>query len=137
MPDKMIHRIIREPILQTETYFYVCADVNKVINHLSGKYLISIKKEEFENANGICIKIHNKISANTMKRHCWVVWMEYGPDLRLTVHEAGHLVFCMLDEHGICVDVDNQETFCYFLDFFTQEFWKVMEETLTTNKKKR
>lgn len=131
----MIHKIIYEPIFQTETLFYVCVDPDTVIAHARSKYDIQLKKEDFEGASGICWKLYSKITARSQKSHCWFVWLEIPGDLRLTTHEAGHLAFNMLNHHEVKCDIDNQEVYCYFLEFFTYELWTAME--LPKEKKKR
>jgi len=135
MSAKMIHKVIHEPIFQTETLFYACTDIDTVISHAKKTYKVHLDKGEFEGATGICQKFSSdeKI-ARKLKNHCWVVWLEIPHDLRLTVHEAGHLTYNILNHHGVNHDFDNQETFCYLLDFFTNEFWNLMENS---NKKKK
>lgn len=129
----IIHKVIYEPIFQTETLFYVCPDIDTVISHAMKQYSVELKKEEFDGATGICQKLYSKITAKKQKSHCWLIWLEIPHDLRLTVHEAGHLVFSILNHHEVKYDFGNQEPYCYLLDFFTYEFWSIMEAA----KKKR
>lgn len=122
----MIHKIISEPIFLSETLFYVCKDVDKVISHVKTNYDIQLDKREFVNATGLCCKLDNMIPAKH-KGVCWFVWMESPGCLRLTIHEGGHLVFSILKHHGIRCNYNDQEAYCYFAEFFISELWKAME----------
>jgi hypothetical protein len=132
----MIHKVIYEPIFETETLFYICADFNEVIAHVKSKYNITLKKGEFRGASGLSWKLGSKLKGKRTKSHCWFVWLETPEDLRLTVHEAGHLVFSILSHHGIKYNFENQETFCYLLDFFTYELWNAKQPAMITKKNK-
>jgi hypothetical protein len=64
------------------------------------------------------------------------VWIKWNRDFRALVHECAHLVFRIFDTHGIHCEVDNDEQFAYYLEFWVSTFWHYMTSPIKKQKRK-
>lgn len=120
----MKHKVIDEPVFKTSTLFYCDCDDVQVVKHAKKKFNITLDINELKRLDGTCVTlVHNKTYAAM-----WVVWVRNYKSWKTMVHEAGHLVFSILDHSGVKAEHGNDETFCYLQGYFVSEFWHVMSK---------
>ena len=73
-----------------------------------------------KNANGFCYAARNKLG-----EHCFVVYVKKFDwtvqCMGVLIHELTHLIFRICDYKNIPIRLENDEVFCYLLEYYQRQ----------------
>lgn len=141
-------KIKNKPIIDTydpviyPVLLVVAKDVT--IERLNKEYMLPDESditEEYLGSNYCCVTFHASRRAD--KRKVIIVYKNNGvhrlDDLPLldATHEGGHYVIDTFNEVGAVIDPNNQEPFCYLLQWAADCIYKTLTKKNNGNKRKK
>lgn len=115
----MLFRRLHCALYNAHVLYYVGYPSKDFIEHLNKKYSIDIE-DDYTDCLGVTMQ------ANTKDRTYYIIWVKHLNDTQTLVHETLHLVYKILDDRGILLDNDNNETVAYYLSFWFQKLYSLM-----------
>ncbi len=109
---------IDENTFNTRCEFAIAEPFTKIKEAVKRSSDYSPKWDELEKSQALCICFSNR-DGKTAR----IIWTEKNKKESIA-HELVHLVFDILDERGIPVSKENEETFAYLYEFYFKEVMK-------------
>ena len=115
----MLFRRLHCALYNAHVLYYAGYPQKDFIEHLSKKYNIDIE-DDYSDCLGVTMQ------ANTNERTYYILWVKHLDDTQTLVHETLHLIYKILDDRGIVLGNNNNETVAYYLSFWFQKLYTLM-----------